>query len=255
MEQRLTCDTVRDLLPLYVEHMTSAESDRSIAQHLQTCAACREILEQMQQPIQAETVPELTDVKKYLRKSKLTILGWILGIAAGIAIVTCFIVNLAVEGRLSWFYIVLASIATAYLPVLTGIYCRRHRFLKGLAVLNLCTVFLLVIIQIVLYCYWDETLWLWTTGLPITLLWSAFIWISVATHLFLHVNVVISISILFFLSIPGTYWTNVLAGYYHGLEEYASDFAANGLGNTIAAAVLLAIGIALQIWQHRKNRR
>ena len=37
MEQRLVCDTVRDLLPMYIDHMTSEASNESITSHMADC--------------------------------------------------------------------------------------------------------------------------------------------------------------------------------------------------------------------------
>ena len=64
----------------------------------------------MKCPVEVETAPEVKDFKKYLKKSRMSIFNRIMGASAVIAILTCFIVNLAVEGRLSWFFIVVLGI-------------------------------------------------------------------------------------------------------------------------------------------------
>ena len=58
------------------------------------------------------------------------VLFWILNIAYITAILTCFIVNLAVDHTLSWFFIVLASIIVAYTfcPTVTWI-CPKYKLL------------------------------------------------------------------------------------------------------------------------------
>ena len=45
MEQRLVCDTVRDLLPMYIDHMTSEASNESIEEHVEGCQGCRDASE------------------------------------------------------------------------------------------------------------------------------------------------------------------------------------------------------------------
>ena len=42
------CNIVKDLLPLYAEHMTSEDSNRMIEEHLKTCSECRQELERIQ---------------------------------------------------------------------------------------------------------------------------------------------------------------------------------------------------------------
>ena len=151
MEQRLVCDTVRDLLPMYIEQMTSEASNESIKQHMQDCGECKAILEQMQHPVRTETAPEISDFKKFMKKSKMRLFYWIMGAAAAIAVITCFIVNLAIDKRLTWFYIVCAGIMTAYLPAYACIISKKHKFGKMLAVLSVCTVGLVGVVQAVLY--------------------------------------------------------------------------------------------------------
>lgn len=250
MEQRLVCDTVRDLLPLYIDRITSGQSNQSIEEHLQSCEACRAVLKEMQQPIAVETAPEVKDFKKYLKRSKAALLAWIMGAAAAIAIVTCFIVNLAVDGQLSWFYIVAAGIITAYAPVAVWIYGaeKTHRLEKGLAVLNICVFVLLGTIQLVLYqCMGMGDIWFWNKGLPIAVLWSAVVWISIAVKEVLRINWILAGGVLAALAVWANYLTNVLVGEWESWQEYLKcDFVSNGLGNAVIAVVLLVTGVCVQ---------
>ena len=45
---KLDCEVIRDLLPLYAEHMASPASTALVEEHLQECEACRTELQQMQ---------------------------------------------------------------------------------------------------------------------------------------------------------------------------------------------------------------
>ena len=65
--------------------------------------------------------------KKFNNMKKSTF--WTLNIVYAIAILTCFIVNVAVNKTLSWFFIVLSSITCAYTfcPTITWIYMQLER--------------------------------------------------------------------------------------------------------------------------------
>lgn len=54
----MKCEIIRDLLPSYVDGLTSEESNREITAHVAECAPCKEILEQMQEEVQAKEEKE-----------------------------------------------------------------------------------------------------------------------------------------------------------------------------------------------------
>lgn len=54
----MKCEIIRDLLPSYVDGLTSAESNREIETHIETCEPCRKILEQMQEDVQEKPAKE-----------------------------------------------------------------------------------------------------------------------------------------------------------------------------------------------------
>lgn len=43
----MKCEIIKDLLPSYIDDLTSAESNAEIEEHLKTCSKCKEVLEQM----------------------------------------------------------------------------------------------------------------------------------------------------------------------------------------------------------------
>ncbi len=254
IEQNLVCSTVKDLLPMYVDQMTSKESNRAIEKHLRTCASCQNELEQMRQPIMVETAPEVKEFKKFLRQSRFAVVQWIMGIAGGIALLTCFIVNLAVEKQLSWFYIVLMGIVTAYIPAYIGLKAKKRRFVSFLAALTVCVPLLVGVIQLVLYQYMDQKeIWFFHLGVPIMALWFAIIWVSVSVHEIFHKNWVQSVGVLLALAVGGDLLTNLLCGEIESVADYMENFVFHGLGNTIAAGIVLLIGVLVQKKQ-KKNR-
>ena len=59
MKQNIPCEMIRDLLPLYVEGLTSGESSRQIEAHMETCEDCRGRYLRMKEDLGRET-----DVKR-----------------------------------------------------------------------------------------------------------------------------------------------------------------------------------------------
>lgn len=61
------CNLVKDILPLYIEDMVSADTRELVSKHLEHCAECRAELKQMQKP--AEFIPD-TDIAPLKRIKK-----------------------------------------------------------------------------------------------------------------------------------------------------------------------------------------
>ena len=58
-KHRLKCELIQDILPLYVEELTSQVTNQEIEEHIAECETCRAILERMMEPEQVvETVEE-----------------------------------------------------------------------------------------------------------------------------------------------------------------------------------------------------
>jgi hypothetical protein len=70
MKNQLTCSIVQDLLPNYIEKMTSDETNKVIEQHLDSCENCKSAYEQMavdiDNPVKAPVI-ELNFLKKVKR--------------------------------------------------------------------------------------------------------------------------------------------------------------------------------------------
>ena len=96
MERELACEIVKDLLPLYVDEMVSDVSKKSIESHLENCTECNEIYHNMAYHLEMETPPtEVSDVKRFLKKTKKMYLLYGLSGLSFIAILVCLIVDLA----------------------------------------------------------------------------------------------------------------------------------------------------------------
>ena len=66
---KISCNIIRDLLPLYAEDLASEDTRTLVDEHLCDCAECTGILESMKQntPVPVETTPEsLKKVKQII---------------------------------------------------------------------------------------------------------------------------------------------------------------------------------------------
>ena len=65
----LDCSVVRDLLPLYAENMVNPDTGRAVAAHLEGCADCRAVYENMQRkiPVPVEENQKKAEPLKRLR--------------------------------------------------------------------------------------------------------------------------------------------------------------------------------------------
>lgn len=69
---KLSCDIIRDLLPLYVEELASPDSQTAVREHLQGCEGCRSALEELKaRPVTIREEPGLDAVRRSLWKRRL----------------------------------------------------------------------------------------------------------------------------------------------------------------------------------------
>lgn len=71
------CKIIQDLLPNYIEKLTSEETNKYIKEHLKECEECKKVLETMQKEIKDNTPQnkkrEIKYLKKYNRRLKLLV--------------------------------------------------------------------------------------------------------------------------------------------------------------------------------------
>ena len=105
---RLPCDLIQDLLPLYHDGVTSETTHRLVEDHLETCPTCQAEYESLVRPLPpASAVPE-TDLKPQFRKMVKTwrarniqgVLGAILGVIF-LAVAAYFLLLVAPSATLS----------------------------------------------------------------------------------------------------------------------------------------------------------
>lgn len=94
---KISCETIRDLIPLYIEGIASNDSAALVEEHVASCEACRKKLAQMREgyklPIDTDVVP-LKKIQGGLRKRKLlTIMASVMLTLAFAAIVIGYLTS------------------------------------------------------------------------------------------------------------------------------------------------------------------
>ena len=117
MTMKYECEVIRDLLPLYADDVSSAGSRKMVEEHLEECAECTKVLEQLRtHEIEAGLKEEKNQVIEYqakkFRRRRATAGSVVAGLFM-IPVLVCLIVNLASGAALGWFFVVLAALAVA----------------------------------------------------------------------------------------------------------------------------------------------
>lgn len=114
MENKYSCNVIKDLLPLYQDEICSTESRQMVEEHLAECGACRLVAKQLENNnVESKLMGEKQGVLKQhamAEKKRTTTIGMITAGILMIPTIVCLICNLAVGHALDWFFIVLVSL-------------------------------------------------------------------------------------------------------------------------------------------------
>lgn len=81
----MKCETIRDLLPLYIDGLTSEASNQEIEKHLKSCGECRKYYQEMagglpdSPAISQEEIQDVEIIKKIKKKSRKKTAGILAG--------------------------------------------------------------------------------------------------------------------------------------------------------------------------------
>lgn len=179
MEQKIDCAVIKDLLPNYVEHLTSDKTNEYIKEHLNDCPECTKEKDNMIYELHTEKIPVHKDLKKYLNKTKLVyfLKGGLLTIAI-IGVLVCFIVDLAVSHKLSWSLIVDLSVSYIATCTVTAKVSDSHKVLRTMGIGSILLFPLLYGFQEIINFYYmqNKVYWFREIALPIVLICLVSIW-------------------------------------------------------------------------------
>lgn len=89
MKNKLPCEIIRDLLPSYVDGLTSEVTNEAIHEHIKACDDCKNVLKRMQEPDHIESEEEQEKEIDFLKKTRTKTRRMIAGsIAAMVILVT-----------------------------------------------------------------------------------------------------------------------------------------------------------------------
>lgn len=80
MNDKKECKIIQDLLPNYMENLTSIQTNEYVEEHIKNCQECKKMLENMQKEIPADTKGKNEKEVKYMKKyrNKMRTLSFIL---------------------------------------------------------------------------------------------------------------------------------------------------------------------------------
>ena len=88
MNHRIPCDIIQDLMPMYMDGLTSQGTDREIREHLEECGPCREMYERMKKDVEGEGPKKAIDEAEidYLKKVRKSNLRHVILAAAAVCL-------------------------------------------------------------------------------------------------------------------------------------------------------------------------
>lgn len=216
MNKEIDCAVVKDLLPNYIDKLTSNETNQIIENHLSICEDCTKECNDMMGTIKLgmDKAPKRSDLKNFLNKTKRMYL--LKGIAFSIGIIgilVSFIVDIAVNRKLTWSLIVDASVLYIYAAALTAVFCKKGKIIMTTLVSSILVLPLLYIIKIVVNKNYiiDPYDWFQLYALPITLIWLAIIWFVILVRKLFKLKIWSTMGIAFLLGIFGSAFSNAIA--------------------------------------------
>lgn len=113
MTKKLECEIVQDLLPMYVDDLTSDYTSECVKEHLEECPPCRSIYEMMKdEPVEQvqQNVEEANKLRWYMKKFK--VINLLIGV-----IIACVVFTIGVFGYTELFVNVNANISSDVVQV------------------------------------------------------------------------------------------------------------------------------------------
>lgn len=174
MKSDIDCALVKDLLPSYVDQLTSKETNEILEEHLNTCEVCKKELDDMVCELKADKMPQNQDLKRYLNKTKQMYL--LKGILLSIGILGLFVsfcVDVSINRKLTWSLIVDMGILYSYAVLYTAIMIKKYKVFSTTIVASMLLLPMLWGMEAVINSNFliQPIYWFKEYALPISLIW------------------------------------------------------------------------------------
>ena len=156
----MDCEVVRDLLPLYADDARSEKSRTLVEAHLQECAECSALLENIRKTeIEGDLKMEKEIVlsygaKRFKRRS--AAVGSVVSGLFMIPILVCLVVNMATGHGLDWFFVVLASLGVAASLIIVPLIMPENKLLW-----TFCAFCVSLMVLLAVVCLYAHGSWFW----------------------------------------------------------------------------------------------
>lgn len=165
-DKKYPCGLVRDLLPLYRDHVCGEESRRIVEEHLQECGECTRLSKQMEDgSVERLLKQEAGDVLEHHRKKEkraAVTAGMVTSGILMIPVIVCFICNLATGHALDWFFIVLTALLVVASITVVPMLANGRRFLK--TILSFTGALLVLLLTC---CIYTRGRWFFVAAVPV----------------------------------------------------------------------------------------
>lgn len=170
----------------------------------------------------------------------------IINIGYLIGVITCFICNLVIDQKLSWFFIVLVGILISF-SITSLPFCLKNNKYKVLKIIFVVTLLTYLLLFTINFVYFGN--WLLESFLIASFVFL-FIWIDVLICTFTKISNYYKISFSLLLLAFLTLYTNPVCERVLNITNNDSN-----IPNFICAAVMIVIslGVGLAKWLYKKN--
>ena len=156
----MSCEVVRDLLPLYTDDVCSKESRELVDEHLRECPACTGYLQKLREnEIESDLLDEKGMVIRYGErrfKRRSAAVGSVIACLFMIPILVCLIVNLSSGRVLGWFFVVLAALLVAASLIIVPLIVPEDKLFW-----TFCAFSASLIILLAVTCLYSRGNWFW----------------------------------------------------------------------------------------------
>ena len=209
---KISCDVVTDLLPLYHEGVCNQSTKKLVAEHLEACESCRDLLGRISNTtidnkIKAERQEVILHQAKALRMRYIQNIGAV--IFAGLlflGILTCVIVDLAISGTLSWSLIPISACVFAGLVFIPSIKYGTKGIKASLIIFSIFIVPFLFILSLLI----DSDGLLLPIGIRMSIVLITYLWGTDAIFKRLRSRRLIATALSLALTIPFSLVVNLI---------------------------------------------